>query len=129
VGGRETRTRASVGGKAQLEESTAPDHVTRDHVCFVRPCVLRAVCGRPSEIREMSGALVQLGREQVLLLSRPPRTQHTHTHTHTHTRQGVATAVHGFIAAALEPQEALARGEHVYTLNGVPSGKPSVSSS
>jgi len=42
------------------------------------------------------------------------------------TQQGVPTPVHAFIAAALEPQEARARGEHVYTLDGVPSGKPSV---
>ena len=38
--------------------------------------------------------------------------------------KGVATPVHSFIAATLEPQEARARGERVYVLDGVPGGRP-----
>ncbi len=51
----------------------------------------------------MSGAMVRLARQQ-----------------------GVEAPVHSMLAALLEPQEARARGEIVYTLQGVPGGKPSL---
>ena len=63
------------------------------------------VCGRPSEVREMSGAMHRLGLEY-----------------------GVPMPVHSFIAAVMEPQEALARGEREYFLQGVPGGRPNCKS-
>mmetsp|Transcript_49359 Transcript_49359/g.77129 ORF Transcript_49359/g.77129 Transcript_49359/m.77129 type:complete len:148 (+) Transcript_49359:91-534(+) len=66
------------------------------------PSTLRDIaCGRPSEIRELTGALCKLGKEF-----------------------GVEMPTHEFIASALEAQEALARGEIAYHLEGVPGGKP-----
>lgn len=109
------------------------------------------VCGRPSEVREMSGAMHRLGLQQVrhchassrhpftppcfflplphLPLPAPalPRPEDAVIiPTYVHLLQKVATPVHTFISAALEPQEARARGEATYTLDGVPGGKPSV---
>ena len=41
---------------------------------------------------------------------------------------GVPMPVHSFIAAVMEPQEALARGEREYFLQGVPGGRPNCKS-
>lgn len=57
------------------------------------------VSGRPSELHELSGAVVRLGRSAT-----PP----------------VPTPTHSFVLAALVPQELLARGQRSFTLDGVP---------
>jgi hypothetical protein len=56
-----------------------------------------------AQVREMSGAIMRLARQQ-----------------------GVEAPVHSMLAALLEPQEARARGEIVYFLQGVPGGTPSL---
>ena len=61
------------------------------------------VSGSPSELLELAGAVSRYGAA-----AEPP----------------VPTPTHDFVLAALMPQERLARGERVYSLDGVDAARP-----
>mmetsp|Transcript_49358 Transcript_49358/g.105020 ORF Transcript_49358/g.105020 Transcript_49358/m.105020 type:complete len:375 (+) Transcript_49358:82-1206(+) len=100
--------------KGHLTQGRSPEQAVEEILALVtshgktNPGVTQSllrdmVCGRPSEVNELSGGIIRAGQAV-----------------------GVPTPLQNFITAALLPQELRARGESSYVLMGVPGGAPHV---